>query len=255
MGQVNILATETPVSETSVARLNFGSAQTPSSSVRSRYFPYIADQNAEIPRIPRPQRLGELGGLGTDDVGVRIRQGKFTSFSGTGPDLMVYPSRTLSPIVATHEPRPLLSPSHTQAIRWILESACLPDSKAAEIMGVSRMTIWNWKEGGAIRDGRRRRLLETQDILRRAMRLYSSNEELLSWLDRPDPETGVAPARLIQEEKFAQARLLAILSPTTVVPPPNWARHATTKARRELLEHADNVDEFSIDLLDSGDDY
>lgn len=233
--------------------LLLGNGQTPSDRVRPPLPPDRAEASSTatgqrlLPRRLRPQRIGELAGLGTHDVGFRLKREPFSALIGTGPDLLVYPPHAPTAVVGQGVPSaPLPLPPHTQAIRSILEKSGLSETKVAHLLKVSRIAVRFWKEGGAIRDHHRMQVLETQDLLQRAMRQHPTKEQLLAWLDGPEPESGASPASLIRDGDFGRARLLAMLSPTGVAPLPAWAREPIAAAWEGALEQPERPGELLV---------
>jgi hypothetical protein len=126
---------------------------------------------------------------------------------------------------------------HVDIVNWIKSITGFGDERVADLVGVSRRTLNNWRLGTPIRVANRRRLLETRDVLERAFEHYPTPENLAVWLDTPVDTSGRTPTKLLQEGHADQARLFAIGGPAPqVAPTPDWARQVKqstgTEARR-----------------------
>lgn len=135
-------------------------------------------------------------------------------------------------------------PTHAVAVRWIQQATGISESHLGNMLGVKRMTVRNWKAGKAIKTASLRRLLETKDVLQRAQLQYPSPNQLIIWLNTPDKEHGIAPARLLSEGDFDRARFLAVLTPSTVEPTPSWAKRPVAPVWSEALEEPERPGEF-----------
>lgn len=140
-----------------------------------------------------------------------------------------------------------LSP-HLRAITWIHHATGMSEQRLADLVGVSRMTIRNWKAGSPIR---RRdyeaRLFQVKDVLERAQRNHPNVDELSSWLVTPSLVDGTTPEELLKQGNFDKARALALLTNSHVSPTPQWARDAASSPWAHNLE----VREKPEDLSDS----
>lgn len=204
---------------------------------------------AETTRSPGSAVTDRLAFNQTGDGGATLRAHRTIGSRGTGDT--GYPFRWLS-----HQMRvwtddystfPLALPAHTQAVHWIQHATGLSEGSVAELLGVERMTVRNWKAAKAIREASLRRLFETRDVLQRARRQYSGQAELVAWLYTPDGEHGISPARLLDQGEFDRARFLAVLTPTTVEPMPVWARRPVAAAWRGAMEDLERPGEFVDD--------
>ena len=135
--------------------------------------------------------------------------------------------------------------SHAQAAKWIQDQTGFSEERIAYLLGITRMTFRNWKAGAAITAAHRQRLFETKDVLERAMQQHSRRDELVAWLETPDLIEGTTPANLLHNGNINRARLLAVLSPTSVVQTPAWARGPLPEAWGDVLEHPELPGEFS----------
>jgi hypothetical protein len=75
---------------------------------------------------------------------------------------------------------------------------------------------------------------------------------LVTWLDTPDPEFGISPRRLLERGEVDRARLLAVMSPTTVAPMPAWAKRPVAPAWQSALERPERRGEFLDDASEIG---
>lgn len=120
---------------------------------------------------------------------------------------------------------------HHEAIEWIRVSTGLSMKRIAQLLGVTRPTLYAWQRGAAITDANRRRLLTVREILNRASRHHNTRTALMSWLDTPGTSNSDTPFQLLANQEFDRARLLAISLPSPkVVLPPEWI-HRTVPAR------------------------
>jgi len=142
--------------------------------------------------------------------------------------------------------RPL--PEHARAVEWLTNVAGLSADRVGGLIGASRVSVQHWKTGASIRDDNLRRLMETHDVLRRAMRQRPERDALAAWLVTPDPHEGVSPEQLLKQGEFNRARMLAVLSPSDVEPMPVWAKRPVAEPWREVGEQRQRPGEFFDDL-------
>lgn len=190
--------------------------------------------------------LGTLSG----DTGTKVRRIEFTrSSETTGGRLLLFNApdplaeAEQSPAIWTPIAAPRL-PDHAQAVRWLVEVAGLPADRVGDLVGASRVRVQQWKMGDPIRGEHLRRLMETRDILHRAMRQRTLKDELAAWLVTPDPHEGVSPEQLLKQGDFERARLLAVLSPSAIEPMPTWAKRPVAEAWRGALNQRERPGEF-----------
>ena len=156
----------------------------------------------------------------------------------------------------TVEPQP-----HSDAVQWIKEATRLPMNRIAELLGVSRPTVYAWLNNGEITDVNRRRLLTIWEVLERAQRLHRSPAELTAWLESPRTEEGHTPFYLLANGDFNRARLLALSTPSSrVKAPPSWTTQAPLLRQRVRPEYVgealppDDDDELAKLLNDEPDE-
>lgn len=139
-------------------------------------------------------------------------------------------------------------PVHSQAVRWIQEATGLGEARVGTLLDVTRMTVRSWKAGSDIQPEHRRQLFEVKDVLERAQRTRMRPDQLSAWLEIPDPVTGVTPQALIERGEFDKARLLAVVSDTTVARTPAWAYAPIAEPWADSLEEPESPGEFKDDL-------
>jgi DNA-binding transcriptional regulator YiaG len=245
-----------------VTTLFLGVPQTPSSHLRSvgdvyhggqRTISRPAPQEVEL-RDSEPSTIEHLGGWHTDDTGAKLDLGRLPISHKTGRSLRLYRAKALlqhrwtdgHPTAIAQWPTDL---PHKWALQWIKEATGLSDQRIGKLLGVSRESVCNWNDGLSIKEVHRRHLLETKDILQRAARMHPGRDGLITWLNTPDEEEGMSPARLLEQGHFDRARLLAVLSPTTVMPTPEWAKHSVPAVWRDALEQPERPGEFTDEFL------
>jgi DNA-binding transcriptional regulator YiaG len=236
--------------------LSLGTPSTPSSHLRPMrdlYDPGAGSMDQVIPRaeqsrLPGREPITQFVHPRTDDSGAKLAARPFADPEGTGVVLLhlasEHPRDVETRASATTRHVQLVLPPHTQAVRWILEATRLSEDRVGELLGVSRITIRDWKMGKPIRESNLRRLLETKDVLQRAERQHPSRGALVAWLDMPDPVEGTSPARLFEQGDLARARLLAVLSPASAAPSPSWAMRSTPTVWSSSFEEPERSGEF-----------
>ena len=257
--------------------LSLGGPQTSSPNVRplQDIFKHGSENGALLAerqsshRLQASVPLDSLIGKPTDDNGAnlnappkvqqRLTGGRFELYHAASRKLKSEASvptlvSTLPPVVGVlpHEMEWVLEDSFAsarqlpqiQAISWIQQATGLSDERTADLLGVSRRGLLNWKAGMAIKERNLRRLLETKDVLQRAQRRHPSREQMLAWLHTPDELEATSPATLLSRGKFDQARFLAVAGPTTVEPSPQPARRPTSSAWQAALQRPELPGEF-----------
>ena len=127
---------------------------------------------------------------------------------------------------------------HIEALDRIQGATELPQERIARLLGVSRQTLYHWKNGKPIADKTRQRLFAVRDVLERAAVRHPGPSQLVAWLDTPRGVDGLTPAKTIENGDIDRARLLAISSPSsTVKRPPAWVRRPVPGAFRAGEEH------------------
>lgn len=188
-------------------------------------------------------------GQRTGDNGAKLTERDSFPSQGTGISLFVYPVRpnTKPSVIEGNmgEETRLPMPPHTEAVTWIQQHTNLSEERVGAMLGVDRITIRNWKAGLPIKESNLRRVLGTKDVLERAIRHRQGNSQLMAWLETPDIELGVSPGRLLEQGDINRARLLAVMSPSSVAPLPDWARREVPAAWRGALEQPEQSGEFS----------
>ncbi|MBU2604022.1 MAG: hypothetical protein KKA32_17970 [Actinobacteria bacterium] len=101
-----------------------------------------------------------------------------------------------------------------EALSWIKQITALPDRRIADLLDVKRQTLHNWLHGSAMTDTNRRRLLVTDEVLRRAAAQHGTGQELKTWLDTPRGPEGVTPAELLKAGRTDEARYFAVAAPS-----------------------------------------
>jgi hypothetical protein len=204
---------------------------------------------------PTPESVGYFVLDMTGDAGSKLTMRQFPGIGKTGEFLGVYQSALLheTPLVipfnvASNPMDNSLDSPHVKAVRWIQGATGLSDGRVAQLLGVSRKTILDWKSGTLVRDSNRQVVLETQDILKRAARHYDLPEGLVTWLYTPDPDDGIAPFKLLQEREFDRARYLAVQTPTEVDPVPDWAKRPIAPGWQDAVEELERSGEFEMDI-------
>ncbi|CAN5587290.1 hypothetical protein BH23CHL2_BH23CHL2_26020 [soil metagenome] len=114
------------------------------------------------------------------------------------------------------------------ALTWIKDRTQLSDERLAELIGVSRTAINNWRKGRVIHPNNRARILAVEDVLQRAADRYRTRIELTAWLDTPRGRNGLTPFDLLKTGEFDRARYLAVSRPS-----------ARVKAKRVLAANAE----------------
>jgi hypothetical protein len=133
--------------------------------------------------------------------------------------LQPYPSKSTS---ATKLPD---KEPHQEALDWVKESTGLSWGRIGDLLGVSRQTVNDWKNGEHISEHNLRRLLATREVLERAQRRHPRPIDLTAWLETPQGSNARTPATLFQNGKIDEARLLAITRPSfRMRKTPEWAR-------------------------------
>ncbi len=161
-------------------------------------------------------------------------------------------------LVSVQQPTPAaVTPDapHIAAINWMKRAAKLADKQLADLLGISRRTINNWREGVPIKAINRQRVLAVRDVLERAADRLGTGEPLAAWLDSPYRPDGRTPAQLLIAGEIDHARMLAVSGTSSqVVPLPAWAvgRVASTDFQRKALPPS--YDQDVPDLVDDIDE-
>ncbi len=163
------------------------------------------------------------------ELAARSQTGGRSFFRSVAPHSPVATEQPSVPHVSIAAQPP---PEQARAVRWLVNTAGLSASRVGEIVGADRVRVQQWKAGASISAEHLRRLMETRDVLSRAMRRHSDKDALAAWLVTPDAHAGVSPERLLKQGEFDQARLLAVLSPSNVEPMPEWASRPVAEAWR-----------------------
>jgi DNA-binding transcriptional regulator YiaG len=136
----------------------------------------------------------------------------------------------------------LETPPHINAVQWIKDKTDLSNTRIAQMLGITRQTIDEWKKGTPISDANRRRLFAVQDVLERAASRYKTRDLLVAWLDTPQGSTGRTPTQLLEANEINKARLLAMSSPSPhLVAAPAWVNRQIPKkfqAHKELRQES-----------------
>lgn len=156
----------------------------------------------------------------TSDGGTLLKSLRPSTAIALGRVLLRQPMVQLT---ARVEPVDIGLQPYSEAVQWIKEATRLPMNRIAQLLGVTRPTIYAWLNNGEITDLNRRRLFTVREILERAQRLNHSPAELSRWLDSPRTEEGHTPFSLLANGEFNRARLFAISTPSPrVKTPPPW---------------------------------
>lgn len=152
--------------------------------------------------------------LATVDIAV-------TSDGGASLDATTLPIKVVVPMLAhrvtqaASNTHPELRPqSVLEALSWIKQVTALPDRRIAGLLDVKRQTLHNWLRGSAMTDTNRRRVLVTDEVLRRAAAQHGTGQELKAWLDTPRGPEGVTPAKLLEAGRTDEARYFAVAAPS-----------------------------------------
>lgn len=138
-----------------------------------------------------------------------------------------------------------LGPSaHRDAVEWMVDVAGLSAGNVADLVGVHRVRVQQWKQGAPIRGANLERILEIKDILQRAMRSHGTQNELRGWMLTPDGHEGVSPAQLLKRGEYARARSLSLMAPSTTAPLPDWAQRAVAAKWQRPVVARQQPDEF-----------
>ncbi len=147
---------------------------------------------------------------------------------------------------------------HVDAIKWIKETAGLPQEKIGQLVNVRRQTIINWEKGESITDANQQKLLAVRDVLERAARLHPTQAQLKAWLFTPYGADGLTPAQLLEAGEINRARLLAVSSPSPrLVSTPAWVKRPIPEKflvgaeRRQEVLSSETDSELSR-LIDEG---
>lgn len=86
---------------------------------------------------------------------------------------------------------------------WVLRNAGLTPDRTAEILGVGKRQIYRWEVEEAAPDIDTRERIETLGYMVDILRLVYTDDQIASWLLRPNEHLGdKAPWRLLQNSKF-----------------------------------------------------
>lgn len=157
-------------------------------------------------------------------------------------------------------PRSELEAPHANIVRWIRETTGLSRERVAQLLGVSRQSLFLWEQGNSITDKHRIRLLAVQDVLQRAADKYQTPEQIKTWLDTPHGTDGRTPAQLLETGEIDRARLHAVMtSAPHLAPVPSWVKRpnpdelrAEARLRREsqLRDEDEDIRREFGDLAD-----
>jgi hypothetical protein len=243
--------------------LFLGGASTPASNLRPVEGFYSRDgisAHRSLEEIPlsRPTASADRWNLfvqQTSDAGATLRPWGYGEFRGTGEVRDVFPvarwhrgtlTDSLDSLQVIDVAPPAL-PVHTRAVLWIQNATGMSEGSLANLLNVERMTIRNWKAGKPIKEASLRALVETRDVLRRAQRWHPHQDELKAWLQTPDPDHGISPAKLLSQGEFDRARFLAVLAPSIVEPKPDWVNRSVPAAWQDALQSPHRPGEFLED--------
>lgn len=153
--------------------------------------------------------------------------------------------------------RPLVSESgrdqiHLQNVEHIKRLSRLSDNEIADLLGVSRMTLYNWRKGTPPSKANRERALVIREILDTAANYQSL--AVWDWLHTPRGTSGQAPLALMKAGGLVEARRLAIINaPMKPAPalPSDYRRSPqyiqAQQAKRALSNLGRDADELPID--------
>lgn len=150
----------------------------------------------------------------TGDGGALLRNLRFHTFRVFGPVLLRSP---LAPPAFQNTATDSQQEPHSEAILWIREATRLSISRVADLLGVTRPTIYTWQANGDISDANRRRLFAVREILERAKRIHNTPTVLAAWLDSPRGTDGRTPFDLLASGDLDRARLYALSTPSRQV--------------------------------------
>lgn len=100
-----------------------------------------------------------------------------------------------------------------EALDWIKATTGLSWARIANLLGVTRQTIHDWRRGIAPFDRHAQRLYTVRELLERAADRHTDARRLRAWLDTPRGADGRTPAQFIESQQFDRARLLALSTP------------------------------------------
>lgn len=175
----------------------------------------------------------------TDDGGLLVKSPYMRGLcAGTSLLMAVVFAHPVIPAEA-HSTRSIsnVQVSSREAIEWIRGATGLIGERIAELLGVSRQAVNEWRRGKNITDEHRRRLLIVRSILERAAERYPAPGQLAAWLDTPRRSDGRTPAELIAAGEFDRARYLVVATPSAGLKPmPNWNRGPIPERFRQGAE-------------------
>jgi len=147
---------------------------------------------------------------------------------------------------------------HTSAQRLMVETigrrTGLSRQRIADLIGVSRPTIYAWLNDHEILEANLRRLLAVYDVLQRASARHRTPREMQVWLHAPQGVDAQRPIDLLEIGEFDRARLLALSSALPRREPvPTWIRESEPnawslreEARRAYLGREDREAEAAL---------
>jgi transcriptional regulator with XRE-family HTH domain len=128
-------------------------------------------------------------------------------------------------------PRRQTEAPHLAALSWIKHATGMADAQVADLVGITRQTIHNWRRGVPIKASNRERVLAVRDVLERSADRVGTGDALAAWLQSPCAANGRSPFDLLAAGEVDRARTFAVSKlPARLVIQPRWIRPEAQRA-------------------------
>lgn len=129
---------------------------------------------------------------------------------------------------------------YAAALKWLEEAIGLNKTEIADLLDVTRQTLYNWHAFDPVRPWPRHveRLLKIKEILERARENHSQPGEVKTWLLTPRRSNGATPFDLIRSGRLDEARYAAIARPSARLAEP---LHRPARRPNDMYRSGDDL--------------